>query len=33
LQSGETIRLGTASPDKVFVGLSALPEWMSLKKL
>ena len=33
LRAGETIRLETASPEKIFMGVSVFPEWMSLQKL
>jgi hypothetical protein len=33
LRGGETIRLETAAPEKVFIGVGAFPEWMSSPKL
>ena len=29
---GESLRVQTAAPEKVFVGVSWFPEWMSLQK-
>ena len=32
-QTGQVIHLKTAAPEKVFIGVSAFPAWMSLQKL
>ncbi len=32
-QAGQLIRLETAAPEKIFIGVSAFPAWMSLQKL